>query len=289
MPLSSKLKTARHRERVNADPAARAEYLARRRESYQRRKQQGKICYVKSSELQEREKKKQREKWKAASKAYRDRKKMANPVLDLTPPSMESNPPALFDVVVAPDVVVALQGNVDLVDPTLNDDFSPPVVSTPMREERKSSSQKLCRRLQKEKRILKIQVLRLRKQLMEMRKLKEKSRKCAMRLMEKQKQAVSEKIKQKAHRRLAAERKQAVTQFLSRDENSFLLPGKKDTITKNKQKVQRRVLTKPLTELHKLYQTEVEQHLSMSYRQFARHRPISISLVLCHSCLALSM
>ena len=35
-------------------------------------------------------------------------------------------------------------------------------------------------------------------------------------------------------------------EFLTRDENSRLLPGKKDTVTKNKVKEQRRVLTKSL-------------------------------------------
>ena len=34
MPLPSKVKTARHRERVNSDPAARAQYLARRKERF---------------------------------------------------------------------------------------------------------------------------------------------------------------------------------------------------------------------------------------------------------------
>lgn len=34
MPLSSKVKAARQRQRVNADPAAREEYHARRRERY---------------------------------------------------------------------------------------------------------------------------------------------------------------------------------------------------------------------------------------------------------------
>ncbi|CAK6961772.1 uncharacterized protein LOC119013056 [Scomber scombrus] len=61
MPLPSNVKTARHRQRVNSEPAARAEYLARRQESYQRRKQQGKIPYVKSSELPERERDKKTE------------------------------------------------------------------------------------------------------------------------------------------------------------------------------------------------------------------------------------
>ena len=45
--------------------------------------------------LPQREKNKQREKWKAASSACRERKKMANAVLDLTPLSMEDIPPVL--------------------------------------------------------------------------------------------------------------------------------------------------------------------------------------------------
>lgn len=39
-----------------------------------------------------------REKWRAASQAYRERKKMANAVLDATPLSMEDVPPALVDL-----------------------------------------------------------------------------------------------------------------------------------------------------------------------------------------------
>lgn len=41
--------------------------------------------------------------------------------------------------------------------------------------------------------------------------------------------------------------------------------------------MQRRVLTKPLLELHAQYQTEAEQHLSISYRQFARKQPFYIT------------
>lgn len=91
--------------------------------------------------------------------------------------------------------------------------------------------------------------------------------------MARQKGSLSEKFKRRGSKKLSTERKQAVINFLSRDENSRLLAGKKDTITKNKLKMQRRVLTKPLIELHAQYKTEVQQHLSMSYRQFARRRP----------------
>ncbi len=142
------------------------------------RKQQGKIPYVKSSELSDRERKKQRGKWKAASSEYRDRKKMENAVLDLTPPSMENTPP--IDIAEKVDPLV--------VDPVpMNEGFSPPVASTPERVERldrrSTSEEKRCKRLQKEKGILQKQVVYMRKKLVEVRKLKEKSRKRESRLM----------------------------------------------------------------------------------------------------------
>ena len=43
--------------------------------------------------MPKRERNMQKDKWKAASRSYRLRKKMTNAVLDLTPPSMEITPP----------------------------------------------------------------------------------------------------------------------------------------------------------------------------------------------------
>lgn len=233
--------------------------------SYQRRKQQGKIPYVKSSELSDSERKKQREKWKAASSDYRNRKKMANAVLDFTPPSIENTPPVLTDVAVAPEPS-------ENADQPMNEDFNPPVASTPESVGRRSSTvQKQCKRLQKVKFKLQKQVVYLKKKLVEMRNLTDRYQKRESRKqMAKPSQHPSEKYKQRGNKKLSAERKQSVVNFLSRDENSTLLAGKKDTITKNKQKMQRRVLTKPLSELYKQYQMEMEQQFSMSYRQFVR-------------------
>ncbi|XP_046730724.1 uncharacterized protein LOC124402097 [Silurus meridionalis] len=95
MQLSNKEKSARYRQRINSDPNARAEYLARRKESYRRRKQLGMIKWVKSSDLTETERKKKREQWRAATKNYRERKKMAEILLDFVPLSMESTLPFL--------------------------------------------------------------------------------------------------------------------------------------------------------------------------------------------------
>ncbi|XP_029903924.1 uncharacterized protein LOC115356800 [Myripristis murdjan] len=203
---------------------------------------------------------------------------MANAVLDLTPPSMENIPPVLVHVGVAQEQPEN-EGQA-VVDPIpLNEDFNPQVSSTPERDQKEntSSAEKRCKKLQNEKCKLKKQLLNLKKQLAEMRRQNDKLRKSGKRLMARQRVGLSEKFKPRGCKKLSAERKQAVINFLSRDENSRLLAGKKDTITKNKQKLQRRVLAKPLKELHAQYQTEVEQHLSMSYRQFARRRPFYIT------------
>ena len=136
------------------------------------------------------------------------------------------------------------------------------------------SEEKRCKRLQKEKGILQKQVLYMRKKLVEMRKLKDKSLKRESRWMARPSQGPREKTKQKGNQETVSREK---VSSLVRDENSFLLAGKKDVIIKNKQKMQRRVLTKPLNELHTQYQTEMEHHFSMSYRQFFRYQPFYIT------------
>ena len=66
-------------------------------------------------------------------------------------------------------------------------------------------------------------------------------------------------------------RREKVSAFLSRDENSRQLAGKKDTITRNKVKLQRRILCRTLKELHGVYNTEVAKEDSISYRQFSSY------------------
>lgn len=61
--------------------------------SYQKRKHEGKNPNVKSDELSERERNNLRNKWKAASRGYRERRKMEKAMLDLTPQSIENTLP----------------------------------------------------------------------------------------------------------------------------------------------------------------------------------------------------
>ena len=128
-------------------------------------------------------------------------------------PSMENLPPVLVDVDVAqahPE-----KAGQAVVDPiSLNEYFNPPVSSTPEREGRNTSSAEThCKKLQKDKCKTKKQVLHLRKQLAEMRKLKDKFRKSEKTLMARQREGLSEKFKLRGCKKLSAERNKMLTIF----------------------------------------------------------------------------
>ncbi|XP_072518037.1 uncharacterized protein [Salminus brasiliensis] len=75
MPLSSKEKSARFRERIKKDPEAWEAHLAKRKESYERRKREGRIGRPLISQLSRTEKEKVRQQWKQYQRKYRERKK----------------------------------------------------------------------------------------------------------------------------------------------------------------------------------------------------------------------
>ncbi|XP_063237276.1 uncharacterized protein LOC134539299 [Bacillus rossius redtenbacheri] len=68
---------------------------------------------------------------------------------------------------------------------------------------------------------------------------------------------------------------ECVRDFLEKDESSRLCPGKKDTVTRNKCKKQRRLLSNSLLELYKQFLSE-NAHLQLSYSSFCKLRPFWI-------------
>ncbi|KAK2869844.1 hypothetical protein Q8A67_024236 [Cirrhinus molitorella] len=73
MRLSNNEKSARHRAKVNADPVARARYLAKRRESYQRRKREGKTKHPPVAELSKARQDALRQKWRLYQRSRRSK------------------------------------------------------------------------------------------------------------------------------------------------------------------------------------------------------------------------
>lgn len=144
--------------------------------SYQKRKHEGKISYVKSDELSERERNNLRNKWKAASRGYRERRKMEKAMLDLTPQSIENTLPDPAGVEGVEGQQESPGGCVVVDAPPQNEDFHPQMSSTPERKDREKKAEKRCKRLQAEKHKLRKLNINLRKQLAKMRKEKGQKR-----------------------------------------------------------------------------------------------------------------
>lgn len=130
-------------------------------------------------------------------------------------------------------------------------------------------------KLKREKKVLKQNMLIMKMQLAQQKRKCEKMRKSQKRLY--QLKTVNERSKPRGGKKLAASKKIEVSKFLCRDNNSQILPGKKDTKTKGKNKKQRRVLLRNLKELHSMYNEEVGKELKMSYRQFVHLRPFFVT------------
>ena len=71
---------------------------------------------------------------------------------------------------------------------------------------------------------------------------------------------------------LDTETKNMIETFLTRDDNSRMTTGKKQTVTKNKIKKQKRLLLDSLINLHEKFCAENPAH-NISYVTFTRHRP----------------
>lgn len=71
--------------------------------------------------------------------------------------------------------------------------------------------------------------------------------------------------------------------FLEQDENSKQLAGKKETITKNKIKMQRRLLNDSLKNLHKKFIVCFPEYLKMSYSEFCKYKPFWILIPNCQN------
>ncbi|XP_041942794.1 uncharacterized protein LOC121705696 isoform X1 [Alosa sapidissima] len=270
MPLSVKERSARYRQKLKGNPVLREEKLAKRKESYHRRKQalngrnpdHPSIKDVSAADAEKR-----REHWRETQKKFRKKQKQAKAVLDLTPDSFEAPPENIVNIP-EPEPIPLQEVEQRPLSPTH-------VVNAPLASSTPERLPMRFKKLKKQKRDLNKQLAALQKQLSQtkqrcntLNKLLKRSKKTRK---AKEKVARSEMVLK------AKQRKESVISFLCRDENSRLLPGKKDTITKNKVRTQRRVLTKTMKELHALYISEVDTKLCVSYRQFLRLRPFYVT------------
>lgn len=186
------------------------------------------------SQLSKAQQEKTRQQWRDYQKKHREGTRTLDKIMNFTPESMNSS--AADDPV---DLPVEAQPNPpdqEYANMFVQDGKQPQASSTPEKEIR--VKKRFLRILQKEKAYLRKEMLKLKRQLAATKQTSEKLRKSLERL-KKGKKTVSERNNPRGTKKLALERKEEVVKFLCRDENSRLLPGKKDTITKNRNKQQR--------------------------------------------------
>ncbi|KAI4829039.1 hypothetical protein KUCAC02_023102 [Chaenocephalus aceratus] len=90
MPVSNKERGARFCARIRADPAAREERLAKRRDRYKQRTQAGQHDHPSVTELTASAAEKKREQWRLNQRQRRERKRQMEAVMNLTPLSEDS-------------------------------------------------------------------------------------------------------------------------------------------------------------------------------------------------------
>lgn len=208
------------------------------------------------SQLSSIEKKRVRKQWKQDQRNHRARKRAIAAVMNLTPESID-------EAELEPNLPINVRQN--LVDEQPRASTPPRITSVDVWQAEKAKMRRKIHKMRKEMEAAKSEAGKLRKQI-----------KRLMKTSKKEKCPAKENTLKRA-KKVSKQRKENVINFLCRDENSRLLAGKKDTITKNKTKRQRRVLVKPLTELHMQYNVQMQQSYKLSYRQFVRYCPFYVT------------
>ncbi|CAL8376187.1 unnamed protein product [Arctogadus glacialis] len=258
-------RTQRYREILNGDPEKREEVLRKRRERYKEKKRKGELTTFRVNSLPPSQIKKLRESWRKAQLKYKTQKKKLNAVMNLTPPSPEMS--FNNEMEIQPDPL-PLQCSTPKNHTAAQNQESPSV--SPLPSPSRAEIEKLKIKLRRQKNENKVL----------MRKLSEEKRKATNYKKLSQRQKIKKPRDEKHHlprgKSAKNEKKNQVESFLLLDENSILLPGKKDTIGR-KEKKQRRVLTSSLKDLHQAYMQKCAREHRLSYRQFTRYRPFYVT------------
>ncbi|XP_067233683.1 uncharacterized protein [Chanodichthys erythropterus] len=236
----SKERTRRYRERLAQDEARHEEILRERRRKYQEKKAKGEIQPRNITSLPKHKRAKLREQWKKTKARNRKKKEDLAAILDITPPSPEA-----LDVSFSPVNLSPAHGSISPI-PSPPERVCPPKLTAKIK------------RLERENKKLKAMLDGMKKANSKMRIQKHRWNKA---------KKARQPTLRSSTKRAATQKKQQVTNFLSRDENSRLLAGKRDTVGRKNNKIQ----------LHSEYNQESSFTMQMSYRQFARYRPKHIT------------
>lgn len=259
--VSAAERKRKERERIRQDPEKYALMKAKEKERSRKRREQKKIPSI--NDLSERGKRKQRAEWRKRyhrhAKNKRQQQRNEEFVADNSPPASVNGDELQVEMVL---------GN---------------------QETNKCNSRK--KRLRRSRDKYRKKIKQLENQLKHQKKKTDKWKKKHSRVVHKQKTEViktfednnniESEVQQRRKGNLQSKRKKnnlrpnnirmLVHKFLVDDENSYLTPGRKDTITRRKIKKQLRYLTDTMLVLHKRFVSS--QSIKISYQHFCKLKP----------------
>ncbi|KAL4711611.1 hypothetical protein ACJJTC_003628 [Scirpophaga incertulas] len=256
----------RRRARIKEDPIKYEEHLAKEKARRQKRKEEGKTKGIKDMTM--REQRAQRREWLERTRKSRLKKKNAENLMQQlradSPPSDSDQSRLDISVQREPS-----PGPSFLQSPNAADRPSSSASSSSCMSRQKLAGKKICRK----NNYLKDKIIKKQKAVIELMKKKLSALAAKNKRLEKQKPPpIRKTLNTSLSRHLR--NKIAIQQFLEKDENSKICPGKRDTITKRGKKMQKRYLSDTLFNLHKKYNSKATYPIS--YPTFTRYRPFWI-------------
>ncbi|XP_053600424.1 uncharacterized protein LOC128669545 [Plodia interpunctella] len=257
----------RRRDKIKSDPVAYEAAKAKERERWQKRKAEQKVKTIEN--MTPREQRKQRAIWRKEYRAKQQVKKRQESAMRV---AAENSPPTTDDE--------SLQGNVHNLDHSLEcpsqiSGCSSPASSTSTRQ--KVVGERLKKRnYSLLKRVIENQQKTIKKLQIKLNTLRVQKSRNAVRISQRDKEILPSRARIVDRSKVTtAMRKKDVLKFLESDENSRIMPGKKDTITRNQVKKQRRLLSDTLRNLFEKF-ISLGHPYKINYPTFCRLKPFWI-------------
>lgn len=280
----------RRREKIKSNPQLYEQAKAKERERYRKRKEEKKILLI--DQISERKQRKQRKEWRKRQKICRENRKCRERFLSIlrddSPPSsdIENQPirhsPSVSSIhspsvssIRSPSVSSRFSSHRDS-SPSLLANYSTRRPDSPSDSSTRSYQKRIGLKIAKRNRHIISKKLKLQEKLISTLKKKvnalrmKVSREKVPTILEQNKN-ISEKCNTIRELKTIRNKKVAVIRFFENDENTRLMAGKRDVITRNKIKKQKRLLNESLGNLYKKF--IAENTCQISYATFCRLKP----------------
>ncbi|XP_046961868.1 uncharacterized protein LOC124531361 [Vanessa cardui] len=262
---SQRLCKRRRYQEIKNDPELLAVEKEKRRKQYLKTKEEKKILQIK--DRTPRSQREQRRRWKKNSKNYRDRQK-ENLYKDATIETIQVN------AVAVPNLLNDADNSLNEGDP-LQHDCECQVVKRTVRKIRYTEFKKrkvlisIIKSLKKKNESQRKTITNLRNKLEFIQNLPDEDRNKIINSKPPKERNFSSKSTYR--KKSLSEIKNAIISFYCDDANSTIAAGKKEFISRNKKRMQKRYLTAPLIDLYKIFINDTKNRIHYSF--FCKNRP----------------